>query len=120
MMKAHGINPNGGPCTPVASASPDSKSKETPESGKAIKRKTTSGSPLSKKAKIKKAAIENAEKLVAPMKGGSNSKHVDAAENNPYFSQEVMVDGNDDDKLFEQFCNAGDDFIGVKEEELFE
>lgn len=118
MMKANGINPNGGPCPP--SASPDSKT-NTPTkgatAGKATKRKSNGGSPESKKAKIKKAAIENAEKLVVPKEEPSDNESKDTPSHTAYLSQGAMADEDTDKDLFDQFCNTGED--DSQEEELF-
>ncbi|KAJ9385571.1 hypothetical protein DTO063F5_4164 [Paecilomyces variotii] len=118
MMKANGINPNGGPCPP--SASPDSKT-NTPTkgatAGKATKRKSNGGSPESKKAKIKKAAIENAEKLVVAKEEPSDNESKDTPSHTAYLSQGAMADEDIDKDLFDQFCNTGED--DSQEEELF-
>lgn len=116
-MKAHGINPNGGPCP---SASPDSKA-NTPTkntAGSPNKRKSNVESPLSKKAKIKKTAIENAEKLVAPKQEDvSDNESKDTVSHTAYRSQAAIGDEKDDKDLFDQFCNTADDY--AEDEELF-
>ncbi|KAL1848084.1 hypothetical protein Plec18167_008781 [Paecilomyces lecythidis] len=117
MMKAHGINPNGGPCP---SASPDSKA-NTPTkntAGSPNKRKSNVESPLSKKAKIKKTAIEHAEKLVAPKQEDiSDNESKDTVSHTAYRSQAAIGDEKDEKDLFDQFCNTADDY--AEDEELF-
>ncbi|GAD97999.1 predicted protein [Paecilomyces variotii No. 5] len=121
MMKAHGINPNGGgPCPP--SASPGSKTntptKSPVSAGKANKRQSNGDSPLAKKAKIKKAAVENAEKLVTSKQEDlSDNESKGVATHTAYRSQGAMEDDKDDKDLFDQFCNTADDC--AEDEELF-
>ncbi|KAI9931476.1 hypothetical protein MW887_010051 [Aspergillus wentii] len=127
LMKTHGINPNGGgpasPATPstTATTTGDTDSPSKPKTTKAktgTKRKapaTTAKGSGPKRAKMKNAIVDIAEKLV----GQNGDQHIKEEDVGSGVDTETEdVGGNE--ALFNRFCNAdgtaGDDAL-VKNED---
>jgi hypothetical protein len=108
MMKAHGINPNGGPSTQPATL--DDKPLQLKDKGKnnsggdggtKRKRKTASSPLPTKRTKIKQEVLSSADRIVERMA----REHGDA----PGTFLESDVDYRDHAKVFDEFCDFEND-----------
>lgn len=124
MMKANGINPNGGPATPEdespekpASASKKSqktptkgKSGDTPKSETPKKRRSGKGAATTPTKKVKsEEKVSDSDSDEANGGGNIHIKKEDGlnSEEDPFLTSQAPAKvEEDDDSLFNQFCNA--------------